>query len=103
MVYRTAPEGGTRGHATVALRLGAAGTDAVVESLRLRSTHHDAYRFFTAPARPRNPVAPTRADRSRTSRAAFARRAAPLRAAHRPPRHAHRLTALPGPSECGVG
>lgn len=36
------------------LRLGAAGTDAVVEKHRLRCTHYDAYRFFTAPARPLN-------------------------------------------------
>ena len=34
------------------LRLGAAGTDAVVESLPVHCTHHDAYRFFTAAARP---------------------------------------------------
>jgi len=36
------------------LRLGAAGTDAVVETLPLRCTHFDAFRFFTEPARPRN-------------------------------------------------
>lgn len=46
----------------VPLRLGAAGTDAVVESLPVHCTHHDAYRFFTTAARPRNAVAPTRAD-----------------------------------------
>ncbi len=57
MVYRTdAPR-----HAEVPLRLGAAGTDAVVESLPVHCTHHDAYRFFTAAARPRNAVTPTRA------------------------------------------
>ena len=44
------------------LRLGAAGTDAVVESLPVHCTHHDAFRFFTAAARPRNAVAPARAD-----------------------------------------
>ena len=49
-------------HSAVPLRLGAAGTDAVVESLPVHCTHHDAYRFFTAAARPRNAVAPTRAD-----------------------------------------
>ncbi|MGF3055108.1 3-methyladenine DNA glycosylase [Microbacterium sp. YY-01] len=38
----------------VALRLGQNGTDEVVESHRLRCTHFDAFRFFTAPARPRN-------------------------------------------------
>ena len=31
-------------------------------SMWLHCTHHDAYRFFTAAARPRNAVAPTRAD-----------------------------------------
>lgn len=36
------------------LRLGAAGTDAVVESMPLRCTHFDAFRFFTDEARPRN-------------------------------------------------
>lgn len=36
------------------LRLGAAGTDEVVESSGLRCTHFDAFRFFTEPARPRN-------------------------------------------------
>jgi hypothetical protein len=62
MVYRTAQDGGTPRHAAVPLRLGAAGTDAVVESLPVHCTHHDAYRFFTPAARPRNAVAPTRAD-----------------------------------------
>lgn len=36
------------------LRLGAAGTNAVVESHKLRCTHFDAFRFFTPPARPLN-------------------------------------------------
>ena len=58
MVYRAAQPR----HGAVPLRLGAAGTDAVVESLPLHCTHHDAYRFFTDAARPRNAVAPTRAD-----------------------------------------
>ncbi|WP_020171153.1 hypothetical protein [Gordonia polyisoprenivorans] len=49
MVYRTTD---TR-HAAP-LRLGAAGTDAVVEAMPLRCTHFDAFRFFTDPARPRN-------------------------------------------------
>lgn len=48
-------------HDAVPLRLGAAGTDAVVESLPLRCTHHDAFRFFTPAAVPRNAGAPTRA------------------------------------------
>lgn len=36
------------------LRLGATGTDEVVETHRIRCTHYDAYRFFTPPARPLN-------------------------------------------------
>lgn len=51
MVYRCK----TRRH-SAPLRLGAAGTDAVVESLPLRCTHFDAFRFFTESARPRNSV-----------------------------------------------
>ncbi|MCW2516631.1 MAG: 3-methyladenine glycosylase [Mycobacterium sp.] len=50
MVYRTTD---TR-HGQVPLRLGAAGTDAVVESTPLRCSHFDAYRFFTEHAMPRN-------------------------------------------------
>ena len=56
------PHRRTRGTPRVPLRLGAAGTDAVVESLPVHCTHHDAFRFFTAAARPRNAVPPTRAD-----------------------------------------
>jgi hypothetical protein len=41
-------------HAQVPLRLGQAGTDAVVESMPLRCSHFDAYRFFTEPATRRN-------------------------------------------------
>jgi hypothetical protein len=58
MVYRTP----TVRHDRVPLRLGAAGTDAVVESMPLRCSHFDAYRFFTAPAARRNAGSPTRAD-----------------------------------------
>jgi hypothetical protein len=58
MVYRSpAPR-----HAAVPLRLGAAATDAVVASLPLHCTHHDAFRFFTPAARPRNAVTPERTD-----------------------------------------
>jgi hypothetical protein len=58
MVYRTeAPR-----HQGVPLRLGGAGTDAVLESLPVHCTHHDAFRFFTAAARPRNALAPSRTD-----------------------------------------
>ena len=38
----------------VPLRLGRAGTDAVVEAHELRCTHFDAFRFFTPEAVPRN-------------------------------------------------
>ena len=61
MVYRAGQDGDAPRH-PVPLRLGAAGTDAVVESLPVHCTHHDAYRFFTSPARTRNAVTPTRAD-----------------------------------------
>jgi hypothetical protein len=50
MVYRA----GQVRHGAVPLRLGAAGTDAVVESIPLRCSHFDAYRFFTEPAAARN-------------------------------------------------
>jgi hypothetical protein len=42
------------------LRLGHAGTDAVVESRPIRCSHVDAFRFFTEPARPLNVLQPTR-------------------------------------------
>jgi hypothetical protein len=51
MVYRAAQE---RRHLAWPLRLGATATDQVVESLPCTCTHFDAYRFFTAAARPRN-------------------------------------------------
>ena len=41
-------------HPYVPLRLPRAATDAVVESLPLRCSHYDAYRFFTRDAAPRN-------------------------------------------------
>jgi hypothetical protein len=47
---------------TVPLRLGRAGTDAVVDAHELRCTHFDAFRFFTPDAVPRNRHAPTRAE-----------------------------------------
>jgi hypothetical protein len=58
MVYRS-PADDVR-HRGVPLRLGAGGTDAVVESLPLRCTHFDAFRFFTDAARPRNNIELTR-------------------------------------------
>lgn len=36
------------------LRLGAEGTNAVVDKHELKCTHYDAYRFFTPPAKPLN-------------------------------------------------
>lgn len=51
-------------HERVPLRLGAAGTDAVVESMPLRCTHFDAFRFFTEPAAARNAGSPSRGDQS---------------------------------------
>lgn len=41
------------------LRLGPAGTEAVVESRPLRCTHYDAYRFFTPQAVPLNELTPS--------------------------------------------
>ncbi len=58
MVYRQPPH--QVRHATYPLRLGAEGTDTVVETHRITCTHHDAFRFFTPDARPRNSVAPAR-------------------------------------------
>ena len=62
MVYRLG-EDETR-HADWPLRLGPEGTDAVVELHRISCSHFDAFRFFTEPARPRNTLAPTSADRA---------------------------------------
>lgn len=59
MVYRQ-PASEIR-HARLPLRLGSAGTDAVVESLEIRCGHYDAFRFFTPAAAPRNQLQPTRA------------------------------------------
>ena len=58
MVYR-ADEEQVR-HQGWPLRLGAEGTDAVVESHQVACSHFDAYRFFTPPAAPRNTLHPTR-------------------------------------------
>ncbi len=46
------------------LRLGGAGTDAVVESHKIACSHFDAYRFFTESARPLNTLSPGRDDRT---------------------------------------
>ncbi|GAB3186806.1 hypothetical protein GCM10027061_01550 [Nesterenkonia suensis] len=58
MVYRSVHHG--QRHDQVPLRLGADGTDEVVESLNIRCTHFDAYRFYTPSARPMNALTPTR-------------------------------------------
>jgi hypothetical protein len=50
-------------HAAYPLRLGRAGTDAVVEGHRIACSHFDAYRFFTEPARPLNTLSPASHDR----------------------------------------
>ncbi|GAA4882681.1 3-methyladenine DNA glycosylase [Saccharopolyspora cebuensis] len=60
MVYRSTPLDVR--HSAVPLRLGHAGTDAVVESMPIRCTHHDAFRFFTEDARPLNAHQPRRSD-----------------------------------------
>ncbi|KLO30782.1 3-methyladenine DNA glycosylase [Mycolicibacter heraklionensis] len=57
MVYR----GDTVRHGHIPLRLSATETDRVVESIPLRCTHFDAFRFFTPAAAPRNAGAPSRA------------------------------------------
>ncbi|HEY7720788.1 MAG TPA: 3-methyladenine DNA glycosylase [Pedococcus sp.] len=58
MVYRLGEE--EVRHAGWPLRLGAAGTDAVVESHQIRCSHYDAFRFYTPPARSLNLLQPTR-------------------------------------------
>ncbi len=45
------------------LRLGAHGTDEVVDGHRIGCSHFDAFRFFTPPARPLNMLTPGRDDR----------------------------------------
>jgi hypothetical protein len=58
MVYRESQQ--QVRHREWPLRLGEAGTDAVVEAHGLRCTHYDAFRFFTPDALPRNAVRLTR-------------------------------------------
>ena len=58
MLYR--PDAGGVRHEQLPLRLGQAGTDAVVEGHRVQCSHIDAYRFFTPAAVPRNTLTPTR-------------------------------------------
>lgn len=56
MVYRS----GEPRHGAVPLRLGATGTDAVVEGAQLQCSHYDAFRFFTPQAVERTALRPTR-------------------------------------------
>lgn len=56
MVYRT----DEARHSEVPLRLGGAGTDAVVEGHRIQCSHFDAFRFFTPEATGRNELQPRR-------------------------------------------
>ncbi|MCX2733127.1 3-methyladenine DNA glycosylase [Saccharopolyspora sp. NFXS83] len=62
MLYRTSPTDVR--HEAWPLRLGHAGTDEVVESMPIKCSHHDAFRFFTEPARPLNALQPTRAEQT---------------------------------------
>jgi hypothetical protein len=52
-------------HEYLQLRLGAAGTDRVVEDNRIRCSHFDAFRFYTPDAVPLNELTPSR-DNQRT-------------------------------------
>lgn len=58
MAYRSRINGVR--HEQLPLRLGADGTDQVVESNKLRCTHIDAFRFFAPEAAPLNEQQPTR-------------------------------------------
>jgi hypothetical protein len=61
MVYRLSPE--QVRHSAWPLRLGASGTDEVVDGHRIACSHFDAFRFFTEPAVPLNTLHPGRDDR----------------------------------------
>ncbi|MBI2497699.1 MAG: 3-methyladenine DNA glycosylase [Opitutae bacterium] len=60
MVYRQTPDE-VRHHAWP-LRFPPDGLARIVEAQSVRCSHFDAFRFFTAPARPLNKLQPTRAD-----------------------------------------
>ena len=62
MVYRGGADAVR--HSGTPLRLGAEGTDAVVESMTLRCTHYDAFRFFTPDAVGRNTLPLSRDEQS---------------------------------------
>ncbi|HRO28952.1 MULTISPECIES: 3-methyladenine DNA glycosylase [Micrococcaceae] len=59
MAYRSEVHGVR--HSTVPLRLGAEGTNEVVERNRISCTHFDAFRFYAPEAAPLNELQPTRA------------------------------------------
>lgn len=59
MVYRLAPE--EVRHAQLPLRFSPEETARITESLPIRCSHFDAFRFFTAAARPLNRLQPERA------------------------------------------
>jgi hypothetical protein len=61
MVYRADPD--DIRHGGVPLRLGGAGTDAVVEAHQVKCSHYDAFRFFTPAARSRNLLQPSLSER----------------------------------------
>ena len=58
MVYRLPPD--QVRHEQLDLRVSPEAIAATVDKVGLRCTHIDAYRFFTAPAMPLNPLTPTR-------------------------------------------
>lgn len=58
MAYRSEVHGVR--HSTVPLRLGAEGTNAVVEQNRIGCSHFDAFRFYAPEAAPLNALQPTR-------------------------------------------
>ena len=60
MVYRQTPD--EVRHNAWPLRFAPAELARIVESHPVCCTHHDAFRFFTAPARPLNKLQPTRAE-----------------------------------------
>jgi hypothetical protein len=60
MVYKGSGAEEQRRHEDWPLRLGQQATDDVVDSLGVRCSHHDAFRFFTPSARPLNVLQPTR-------------------------------------------
>jgi hypothetical protein len=62
MVHRASSAPGAIRH-DWPLRLGARGTDEVVERHRIACSHFDAFRFFTPSARPLNTLQPGRGDR----------------------------------------